>query len=209
MNPTDRIRRQMAFAAEIDKLKGIERMISVIGGARRENSAEHSWHLGVLVPLLAEYAPEDVDVLAVQTMLLIHDIVEIDAGDAFCFSDEALEGQEERERRAAERLFGLLPADQSEALRQSWEEFEAGVTPEARFAVAIDRFQGLLMNYHNNGGTWIIHGVSRAQILSRMAPVQQGAPALWNVVLDVLDDVGLSAEADPRTDRERTLAERP
>lgn len=206
MNPTDRIRRQMAFAAEVDKLKGIERMISVIGGARRENSAEHSWHLGVLAPLLAEYAPEPVDVLSVQTMLLIHDIVEIDAGDAFCFSEEALQGQEERERRAAERLFGLLPDDQAVALRRCWAEFEEGSTPEARFAVAIDRFQGLLMNYHNNGGTWVEHGITRDQILLRMAPVQTGAPALWSVVLDVLDDVGFAD--DDAVTRKRTLAPR-
>jgi len=185
-----RLQSQLNFIAELDKLKCIERMISVIGGSRRENSAEHSWHLAVMAPLLAEYAPKEVDVAWAQTMLLIHDVVEIDAGDAFCFDAEANVGKEEREQRAAERLFGLLPPDQRDRFRTCWEEFEAGVTPEARFAVALDRFQGLLMNYHNQGGTWRIHEVPRDQILKRMAPIEKGAPRLWPVVLAVVDEVG-------------------
>jgi putative hydrolase of HD superfamily len=188
---TSRLDRQLAFIAEIDQLKSVERMISLIGGSRLENSAEHSWHLGVMVPLLAEYGPAGADVSRVQLMLLIHDIVEIDAGDAFCFDEAAVAGQAERERRAAQRLFGLLPRDQAAKLQDAWEDFEEGASPEARLAVAIDRFQGLWMNYNNGGGTWMLHGISRAQVLARMDPVRTTAPVLWDVVLRVLDEVGL------------------
>ena len=189
----DRLPRQLRFLTEIDRLKGIDRMISTIGGARRENSAEHSWHLAVMVPLLAEYAAEPIDVRRVQQMLLIHDIVEIDAGDAFAFDEEAKRGQAEREARAASRLFGMLPADQAGEYEACWHEFEAGQTPDARFAVALDRFQGLLMNAGNGGGTWLIHSVSRERVLVRMDPIREAAPGLWPVVLRVLDEVGLGA----------------
>ncbi|MGD8320988.1 MAG: HD domain-containing protein [Gemmatimonadota bacterium] len=187
-----RLERQLRFIAEIDRLKGIERRISLIGGARLENSAEHSWHLATMASLLAEYAPDGVDVARAQLMLLIHDVVEIDAGDTFAFDAEAAEDQHEREARAAERLFGLLPDDQAQELRGCWDEFERRDTPEARFAVALDRFQGLLMNRGNGGGTWKIHGITRQQVLERMAPIREGAPRLWDVVLAVLDEVGLS-----------------
>jgi putative hydrolase of HD superfamily len=190
----DRLERQLRFLTEIDKLKSVERMISVIGGARRENSAEHSWHMATMAPLLAEYAPEGVDVLRAQRMMLIHDVVEIDAGDTFAFDAVAAQDQHQREQVAAARLFGLLPADQAEELRALWDEFERGETPEARFAVALDRFQGLLMNRGNQGGTWLIHGITREQVLKRMAPIREGAPALWAVVLRTLDEVGLRAE---------------
>jgi putative hydrolase of HD superfamily len=177
----------------MDKLKGVERMISVIGGARRENSAEHSWHLAVMAPLLAEYAPAAIDIARVVIMLLVHDIVEIDAGDTFAFDTVGAADKDERERRAAARLFSLLPADQADELRAYWDEFEAGNTAEARFAVAMDRFQGLLMNRGNAGGTWKIHDISRDRVMQRMAPIRDGAPELWSVVLQVLDEVGLPA----------------
>jgi len=189
--PGARLDEQLRFVAEIDKLKSVERMISLIGGARRENSAEHSWHLAVMAPLLAEYAPEELDIARVMTMLLIHDVVEIDAGDTFAFDEAGAVHQHERESRAADRLFGLLPTDQAEELRECWDDFEERGTPEARFAVALDRFQGLLMNRGNAGGTWKIHGISREQVLERMAPIRDGAPELWDVVLATLDDVGL------------------
>jgi putative hydrolases of HD superfamily len=191
--PIARLDRQLRFIAEMDKLKGVERMISLIGGARRENSAEHSWHLAVMAPLLAEYAPAALDLARVVIMLLVHDIVEIDAGDTFAFDAAGAVDKDERERRAAARLFGLLPADQAGELRGYWDEFEARKTPEARFAVAMDRFQGLLMNRGNGGGTWKIHAITREQVLQRMAPIREGAPALWSVVLAVLDQVGLGA----------------
>jgi len=191
--PASRLDHQLRFITELDKLKGVERMISVIGGARRENSAEHSWHLAVMAPLLAEYAPAGLDLARVVIMLLVHDVVEIDAGDTFAFDAVGALDKDERERRAAARLFGLLPDDQAVELRGYWNEFEAGNTPEARFAVAMDRFQGLLMNRGNGGGTWKIHAITREQVLQRMAPIRDGAPPLWGVVLTVLDEVGLGA----------------
>jgi putative hydrolase of HD superfamily len=187
--PNSRLRSQLEFIAELDKLKLILRRISVIGGSRLENSAEHSWHLGVMAPLLAEYAAEEVDVTRVMKMLLFHDVVEIDAGDTFCFDEEANLDKEEREIRAADRLFGLLPEDQAVELRRTWDEFEAGETAEARFANALDRFQGLMMNHGNKGGTWLKYGITREQILKRMDPIREGAPALWPFVLEVVDGV--------------------
>jgi putative hydrolase of HD superfamily len=192
---------QLRFIAELDKLKSVERMISLIGGARRENSAEHSWHLAVMAPLLAEYAPTNLDLGRVMMMLLVHDVVEIDAGDTFAFDAAGAADQHERERRAAVRLFGLLPADQRDALRGCWDEFEARDTAEARFAVAIDRFQGLLMNRGNGGGTWKLHAITREQVLQRMAPIRDGAPGLWPVVLNVLDEVGLARDPVSGSDR--------
>ena len=183
-----RLTRQIDFISELDKLKLILRRISIIGESRLENSAEHSWHLGVMVPLLAEYAPEDVDVSRVMKMLLIHDVVEIDAGDTFCFDEAANLDKEERELRAADRLFGLLPEDQSVEFRGLWDEFEAGESPEAAFANALDRLQGLLMNRGNKGGTWLKYGITREQILKRMDPIREGAPAIWPLVLQVVDD---------------------
>lgn len=189
MQPSDRLARQLDFLRELDGLKQIERMTSLIGESRRENSAEHSWHVATMAPLLVEYAPEEVDLVRVMKMLLVHDVVEIDAGDTFCFDEAAHEDKEERERRAAARIFGLLPTDQRDELRTCWEEFEAGGTADARFAVALDRFAGFLQNWHNDGGTWRIHDVARGRILERMAPIEHGAPALWPVVLEVVEEV--------------------
>lgn len=157
--------------------------------SRRENSAEHSWHLALMAMLLAEYAPSKLDVLRTLKMLLVHDIVEIDAGDAFCYDPSVTIGKEEREQQAAERLFSLLPEDQAEELRSLWIEFEAGETVEARFSVAMDRLQPLLQNYHSEGGTWRLHEVSRERILSRMAPIRSGAPELWSFVEQVVSEV--------------------
>ena len=189
MKRAGRLDRQLEFAVRLDELKSVERMTSLIGEARRENSAEHSWHVAVLATLLSEHAPEGVDIPRVVTMLLLHDVVEIEAGDTFCFDEEANRDKEDRERRAADRLFGLLPDDQATPLRATWEEFEDGRTPEARFAVALDRFQGLLQNYHNRGGTWRLHDVARVRVLERMAPIREGAPGLWPTVLAILDEV--------------------
>ena len=191
--PGSRLDRQLGFIAEVDKLKSVERMTSLIGGARLENSAEHSWHLAVMASLLWEYAPQELDIARVMTMLLLHDVVEIDAGDTFAYDEVGAADQHERESRAAERLFGLLPEDQARDLRRCWDEFEARDTAEARFAVSMDRFQGLLMNWGNGGGSWKIHGISREQILERMAPIREGAPELWSVVLRVLEEVGPEA----------------
>ncbi|MEN8374794.1 MAG: HD domain-containing protein [Gemmatimonadota bacterium] len=188
-NADARLDRQLSFIGQLDRLKGVVRMTSLMDGSRRENSAEHSWHLAVMAPLLAEHAPDAVDVSRVVMMLAIHDVVEIDAGDTFAFDKTANLDKEERERAAADHLYGLLPEDQGSALRRLWDEFEEGQTPDARFAVALDRFQGLLQNYANGGGTWFEHGVTRERVLERMAPIEKGAPGLWAIVLRVLDEV--------------------
>jgi len=185
----DRLRDQLAFLAEVDKLKLVLRRTSVMGESRLENTAEHSWHLGVMATVLAEHAPAGVDVGRAMSMVLVHDIVEIDAGDTFAFDAAAHHDKEERERAAAQRLFGLLPADQRDHYRALWDEFEARRTPDALFANALDRFQGLLQNVHNGGGTWKKYGISRDQILARMDPIREGAPALWPWVVRRMDEV--------------------
>jgi putative hydrolase of HD superfamily len=185
----DRLPRQLAFLAELDKLKLVLRRTSVVGESRLENTAEHSWHLGVMATVLAEHAPAPVDVERAMTMVLVHDIVEIDAGDTFAFDAAANLDKEEREQAAAERLFGLLPGDQRAHYRALWDEFEARETPEALFANAMDRFQGLLQNVHNDGGTWKKYDISRERILERMDPIREGAPALWPWVVRMVDGV--------------------
>src|SRR5258708_781428 len=184
---TDRLAQQFAFIREIDRLKTVLRRTSLIDRSRRENSAEHSWHLATMALVLAEYAPAGADTMRVVEMLLLHDIVEIDAGDTFAFDVAANVGKAERETAAAERIFNLLPGDLAGALRARWDEFEADETPTARFANALDRLQGLVLNdAAGDGGTWRLHGVSCTQVLARMAPIETGAPALWPVVLEAV-----------------------
>jgi len=183
----DRLARQLRFVVEIDRLKTVLRQTLLTDASRQENSAEHSWHLALMAALLAEHAGAPVDVARTMTMVLVHDLVEIDAGDAFCYDAAANVGREERERRAAERVFGLLPAEQAAGLRALWEEFEAGETADARFAVALDRFQPLLQNIHSGGGSWRAHGIARGQVLRRMDPIRLGAPGLWPQVLAIVE----------------------
>ncbi len=175
-----RLARQIGFILEIDKLKRIVRQTYLIDRGRRENDAEHSWHLAVMAVLLNEYATEPVDVLTVVKMVLIHDIVEIDAGDTFCYDEAAHADKAEREQAAADRLFALLPDDQGVELRALWEEFEARRTPEARFAAALDRLQPLLHNYHTQGLAWREHGVTVDRVLARNHHMAEGATALWD-----------------------------
>ena len=182
-----RLDQQFEFVIEIDKLKQVLRQTAIMGGERRENSAEHSWHLGVMALTLAEYAGDAVEILRVVRMLLVHDLVEIDAGDTFCYDAQANLSKAAREQAAAARIFGLLPADQGRELHALWEEFEAGETAEARFANALDRLQPLLHNYHNQGGTWRAHGITRDAVLRRMAPIQEGAPRLWPYVMQIVE----------------------
>jgi putative hydrolase of HD superfamily len=187
MQESQRLDRQLEFIVEIDRLKQVLRQTAIMGGERRENSAEHSWHLAVMALTLAEYAGETIDILRVLRMLLIHDLVEIDAGDTFCYDAQANLSKAAREQAAAARIYGLLPAGQGGELHALWEEFEAGETAEARFANALDRLQPLLHNYHNQGGTWRAHGITRDAVLRRMAPIQEGAPVLWPYVLSVVE----------------------
>jgi putative hydrolases of HD superfamily len=186
MDP-QRLARQLAFVVELDRLKSILRRTSLIDRSRRENSAEHSWHLTLMAAVLAEHAAEPIDPARVVTMLLVHDVVEIDAGDTFCYDAGANLDRAERERQAAERLFGLLPADQADGLRALWEEFEAGATADACFAVALDRMQPLLQNFHGGGGSWREHGVRRAEVRARMEPIREALPAAWPVVERIIE----------------------
>ena len=185
---TERLDRQVEFILEIDKLKGVLRRSYLAGGERRENSAEHCWHVAVMTLLLAEYANDSVDPLRVLKMLLIHDIVEIDAGDTFCYDEVGALDQAEREGRAADRLFGLLPDDQGAELRQTWEEFETGTSPEAKFARGIDRLMPLLHNYYTQGRAWQEHGVSSGQVISRNAHIGEGSQALWQFAEALIED---------------------
>jgi putative hydrolase of HD superfamily len=181
-----RLTQQIAFVLEIDRLKSVLRQTQLIGRERRENSAEHSWHIAVLAMLLAEHANQPVDLLHVVKMLLIHDIVEIDAGDTFAYSSVPKAEQSARERLAAQRIFGLLPADQQREFLELWEEFEARLTAEARFANAVDRLMPVLHNVHGNGGTWKQHQVSYEQVVQRLNPIGDGSAALWAFVQSLL-----------------------
>ena len=183
-----RLTQQIQFIIEIDKLKGILRQTRLTDNSRQENSAEHSWHLAIMAIVLVEYAPPDVDLLRAIKMLLIHDLVEIDAGDTFCYDLQGNQDKAAREEEAATRLFGMLPAEQGKELRDIWEEFEAIETATARFAVALDRLQPLLHNQHNQGGTWQLHGITKNQVMQRMAPVKDGAPVLGLLVEQIIED---------------------
>lgn len=184
MTPSDesRLKRQFAFLVEVDRLKGVLRHTSLCDGSRRENSAEHSWHLALMAEVLAEHSEVAIDVDRVLRMLLVHDLVEIDAGDAFAYDAAANVGREDRELLAAERIFGLLPAQQAAQLRALWDEFERQETADARFALALDRLQPLLNNHHSGGGSWLAHGVTRAAVLRRMQPIRVALPAIWPTV---------------------------
>ena len=177
---------RLAFALEIDRLKGVERRTWRVDRSRRENTAEHSWHVATLALVFADHAPPGADVDRVVRMLLVHDLVEIDAGDTFAFDAVGMLDRDAREARAADRLFGLLPGGTT--LRALWEEFDAGTTPDARYANALDRLAPLLLNLATEGGTWREHGVTRAAVLRRMQPIAEGIPALWPAVVAVLDD---------------------
>lgn len=181
------LRQSLKFIETLDQLKQIQRQNLVMDESRRENSAEHSWHISVMAMVLAPYAPVPIDLAKVLKMLLIHDVVEIDAGDTFCYDTQGNADKAEKEQRAADRLFGLLPENANHELRSLWEEFEAGKTAEAQFAASLDRFQTLLQNKNTRGGTWRIHGIPKPRVLERMAPVEKGIPALWPVVEAILE----------------------
>jgi len=189
MTDPNRLTQQLRFFAEIDKLKTVFRQTWLLDKSRRENDAEHSWHLGLIAMLLFEYAKDDgVDLLRVLKMVLVHDVVEIDAGDTFAYDKVGVRDQAERERKAADRVFGLLPADQAAEFRALWEEFDARGTPEARYAAALDRFQPLMHNYLTEGKAWRQHGVTADQVLARNAPMADGAPALWAHAEEIIRD---------------------
>jgi putative hydrolase of HD superfamily len=184
---SNRLARQIAFLVEADKLKQIVRRTPLVDASRLENSAEHSWHMILSAMVAAEYMPEPFDLSRAIELITVHDLVEIDAGDTFAYDLTGYETKIERERAAADRVFGLLPDDQATRLRALWEEFEGQVTREARFANAIDRLQPLLQNAYSGGGSWSAHDVTREQVLRRMAPIETALPALWPLVLELLD----------------------
>ncbi|WP_240506105.1 HD domain-containing protein [Thermoactinospora rubra] len=174
----DRLHAQIAFAVEIDKLKRVIRRNNLMDDSRRENDAEHSWHVALLAMALAEHAPPGTDIPRVVAMLLVHDLVEIDAGDTFIYDPLAVAAQADAERAAADRIFALLPEPQGSQLRGLWEEFEDRVTPEARFAKALDRLAPILANHLNDGGTWRLHSVKAHQVLEKVEIIEQGSPSL-------------------------------
>ena len=184
----ERLNAQLRFILEVDKLKRVLRRNLLVDGSRRENSAEHSWHLTLCARTFAEYAPEGTDIDRVIEMLSIHDIVEIDAGDTFVFQPGDVESQAERERAAADRIFPLLPADQAASARELWEEIEARQTAEARFARAIDRLSLMLANWHNEGGTWVRFGITRSQVMANVKLIVEGSEALGSYATALIDD---------------------
>ncbi|GAB3722963.1 HD domain-containing protein [Nocardiopsis oceani] len=184
----ERLNAQLRFILEVDKLKRVLRQNLLVDGSRRENSAEHSWHLALSARTFAEHAPKGTDIERVTEMLVIHDIVEIDAGDTFLFDQKNAETQAAREQAAADRLFPLLPEDQAARARELWDEFEARVTPEARFARAVDRLSPMLANWHNEGGAWVRFGVTRAEVVEKVKLISEGSEALGSYATALIDD---------------------
>lgn len=184
-----RLSQQISFLVQADRLKTIIRRTPLTDNSRLENSAEHSWHLALAAFILREYAPADCDLDRVLRLVVVHDLVEIDAGDTFAYdrNPSVHASKAERERAAADRLFGLLPVEQEAEMRSLWEEFEAHESLDARYANALDRFQALLLNSESGGGSWLTHRVTRTQVLGRMAPVQLALPRLWPFVLDTIE----------------------
>lgn len=201
---TDRLRKQLEFLLEADKMKSLYRQSYIINDEkrgdsmrefegdnalykRRENDAEHSFHLALFAMTLAEHANAPVDVLKVMKMVLIHDIVEIDAGDTYCYDTEGCKTKREREEKAADRLFGLLPDDQRSEYRALWEEFESMQTAESRFAAALDRMQPMLLNYKKGGISWKEHNVTFEQVHERNEHIKNGSDELWEYIEQMLD----------------------
>ena len=183
-----RLAQQIEFIVECDKLKDIFRQTLVTRSRRAENDAEHSWHLCLCVIMLAEHAnTQPLDVLRVLKMVIVHDLVEIDAGDTFAYDTAAMANQHEREAVAADRIFGLLPADQAREFRAIWDEFEARETPEAKFATAVDRFQPMLLNCRTQGGAWQKHGITHDRVVARNQHIAAGSDALWRYMSAMLD----------------------
>jgi putative hydrolase of HD superfamily len=172
-----------------NKLKRIQRRTTLLDRSRQENSAEHSWHIALIVLILSEYAEaDDLDLLQVIKLLLAHDLVEIDAGDTYCYDEIGGQNKKAREIKAADRIFSLLPADQADGFRSLWDEYEARKTPESRFANALDRLQPFLHNYFTRGHSWRKHGIRKKQVLARMQPVDDGSHLLWDYVSRLIDD---------------------
>ncbi len=176
----ERLDKQFAFARELDKEKLIGRQTYLANGERKENDAEHAWHMAIMALILSEYANEEIDVLRTISMILIHDVVEIDAGDTYAYDENGKKSQREREVKAADRLFGMLPKDQAVKFRNLWEEFEAQETKEAKFARTMDNIQPVVLNDASDGKSWVEHGVHLSQILNRNKNTAKGSEVIWN-----------------------------
>ena len=184
----ERLKKQLDFLLEIDKEKEIYRQTHILGGKRRENDAEHAWHMAIMAFVLQEYANETVDVLRVMKMVLMHDLVEIYAGDTYAYDESGKETQRERELAAAERIFGMLPEDQGKEFRTIWDEFEEKKTPEAKFARMLDNYQPLSLNNANKGGDWRAHNVARSQVEKRNEISKEGSQVMGQVIADIIEE---------------------
>ncbi|WP_286755815.1 HD domain-containing protein [Roseivirga sp. UBA838] len=187
MSSSSTLSKQVQFIHEIDKLKYVERMTCLFNSNRHENDAEHSWHLCMMALILATHSDQPLDMLKVLKMLLIHDIVEIDAGDTFLFDTQKSHDNTEEELRAAHRIFGLLPKDQAEELIEVWKEFEAAETNEAKFAKAIDRLAPMMQNASNKGGTWAQHNVAYETVIAKKQRIKEGSESLWQYAKALVD----------------------
>jgi putative hydrolase of HD superfamily len=186
---SSRLEQQIQFIVEVDKLKDIFRQTVTTQSRRAENDAEHSWHLCLCVIVLAEHAnTPNLDVLRVLKMLILHDLVEIDAGDTFAYDTARMVDQHAREARAADRIFGLLPDDQAKEFRALWDEFEEKTTPEAKFAVAVDRFQPMLLNCHSEGAAWKRHGITHDRVVARNRHIADGCSNVWEYAARMIQE---------------------
>lgn len=185
---SERLKKQIEFMLELDKMKNLYRQTYVLNEDRKENDAEHSWHLALMAFLLAEHSDSDVDVLRVIKMVLIHDVVEIDAGDTYCYDEEGNKTKADREEKAAQRLFGLLPEDQRSEFYSLWREFEENSTAEAGFANLLDRLQPILLNYKKDGISWLEHDVSKQQVLKRNSAYFSASESLAELIKSVISD---------------------
>ena len=185
---TDNLLKQVSFIKEIDKLKYIQRKTKLFNSDRHENDAEHSWHLAMMTIILAEHSDKPIDILKVLKMVLIHDIVEIDAGDTFIYDTAKNHTNTDEERIAVNRIFGLLPTEQATEFIAIWTEFEEGITDEAKFAKAMDRFEPLLQNTSNNGGTWTEFNVSYREVYDKKIAIKKGSTSIWNYAENLLNE---------------------
>lgn len=184
----NRLEQQIAFILELDKMKSIVRQTYLADGSRKEDDAEHSWHLTLMAFVLAEYSNEPVDVLKTMKMVMLHDVIEIDAGDTYAYDEAANTTKQKRESAAADRIFALLPEDQGTEYRALWEEFEAMETPEAKFANTLDKIQPVLLTNMAGGASWMEHGVKRTQIMARNARSHEGSQELWSYVRTLIEE---------------------
>lgn len=183
-----RLEKQINFIVEIDKVKEVIRQNFLVDGSRKENDAEHSWHIAVMAFILQEYYPEKVDLLKVIKMTLMHDLVEIDAGDTYCYDEKAVIDKQSREQKAAERIYRILPPEQAVEYMALWAEFEECATPEAKYAAILDRMQPLLLNMKSHGKSWKEHGVTREQVMQRTKVIRDNSEILWSVVEGIIQE---------------------